>query len=64
MCLSTVYSGDTPAPENLLAEYIVSVKADNGVISMLDISGEELALRGSLRLIDLVANHIFITVDE
>ena len=64
MCLSTVYSGDTPAPENMLAEYVVSAEADGDFIRLLDITGEELALRGSLRLIDLVANHIFVALEK
>ena len=64
MCLSTVYSGDTPTPENMLAEYVVSVETEGDLIRLLDITGEELALRGSLRLVDLVANHIFINMNE
>ena len=63
MCLSTVYSGDTPAPENMLAEYVVSAEADGGLVRLLDITGEERTLSGSLRLIDLVANRIFVALD-
>jgi len=64
MCLSTVYSGDTPAPENMLAEYVVSVETEGDAIRLVDITGEELSLRGSLRLVDLVGNHIFIKLEK
>jgi len=63
MCLSTVYKGNTPDPENMLAESITGVKASDGEIHLTDITGEEFIFRGSLRSVDLIDDRIFIDLE-
>jgi predicted RNA-binding protein len=60
MCLSTIYKGTDATPENMLAEYVTSIEAKEGVLRLTDITGEELTITGALRHIDLISNHIFI----
>ena len=60
MCLSTVYKGTAPEPENMLAEYVTSLELKDGEIHMTDITGDELRVRGALLSVDLVENRIFI----
>jgi len=63
MCLSTVYKGDSVSPENILAESVVGVKAENDEIRLTDITGEEFLFRGKLRSVDLIDDRIFIDLE-
>ena len=60
MCLSTVYKGETPDPENMLAEYVTNLEISGGSIRLTDVTGDETHIRGALRHIDLISNRIFI----
>ena len=60
MCLSTVYSGKEPTDENKLAEYITTVETDGDSLRFIDITGEELCLKGKVTRIDLITGKIFI----
>ncbi|MCL2110959.1 MAG: CooT family nickel-binding protein [Clostridiales bacterium] len=60
MCISTVYKGTTPAPENILAEYITALSFGDGAVSVTDITGERTTLTGTITRIDLAAGKIFL----
>ena len=64
MCLSTVYKGNTEAPENILAEYVVTVETDGETLRFTDITGEQLTLRARITQIDLIKGKIYITDDS
>lgn len=61
MCLSTVYKIED-GEERLACENVTSVDMDNGVIKLTDIMGNEVAITGILKNIDLVKNIIRINV--
>ena len=63
MCLSTVYRGTSPDPENKLAEYVVGVDIKGANIHLTSITGEELDLRGAISHIDLVSGKIFLSTE-
>ena len=60
MCLSTVYKGNEPIDENKLAEYVTTVETYGDSLKFMDITGEELCLKGKVSRIDLISGKIFI----
>jgi predicted RNA-binding protein len=58
MCLSTVYKGNTETKP--IAEFVTEVKSEDGLISLTDITGEEIKVSGELQSIDLIKNTIII----
>ena len=60
MCLSTVYKGDAPDPENQIAEYVTNIDVDGSEIRLTGITGEEITVYGALRFIDLIGGRVFI----
>ena len=60
MCLSTVYKGGDPAPENQIAEYVTAIDVDGGALRLTGITGEEVTVRGAIRFIDLIAGRVYI----
>jgi len=59
MCLSAVYEVKDGG-ENLVCEYVSSVRAENGSLILTDIMGDETVVHGALRSVDLVKNRILI----
>jgi predicted RNA-binding protein len=60
MCLSTVYELGTGGTRKLLREYVSSVTVSEDTLTFTDIMGDEVAVTGSLRSVDLVKNIIII----
>jgi predicted RNA-binding protein len=58
MCLSTVYQGNIETKP--IAEFVTEVKSEDGLISLTDITGEEIKVNGELKTIDLIKNIIII----
>lgn len=59
MCLSAVYEvGD--GREKLICEHATALSVNGAVITLTDILGEELAVTGILKSIDLVKNIIMV----
>ena len=63
MCLSTVYE-IRDGSESLVREYVSAINLDDGVITLTDIMGEEIAVNGNLKSIDLAKNIIIIQQQE
>ena len=61
MCLSTVYE-IRDGSENLVCEYATAINLSEDVITLTDIMGEEIVLKGVLKSIDLVKNIIKIEI--
>ena len=59
MCLSTVFE-ERAGSQTKLGEYISSVKAEGGKITLTDIMGMETVVFGTLKSVDLVQNRIII----
>ena len=57
MCLSSVYE-ISDGRENLLCDHVTSIDLNNGAITLTDIMGEEIVIRGVLKNIDLVKNTV------
>jgi len=62
MCLSTVYQ-EVKGERNKLCEYVSNVVSQDGSITMTDIMGREISVRGTLKSMDLVKNEIIIAGD-
>jgi predicted RNA-binding protein len=60
MCLSTVYELGMGGTRKLLRDYVSSVSVSEDTLTFTDIMGEELAVTGFLRSVDLVKNIILI----
>ena len=59
MCLSTVY--ETHGEERkLVAEYVSSISADEGTVTLTDIMGRETVVKGTVSNMDFVKNIILI----
>ena len=61
MCLSAVYEV-RDGNEKLVCEHATAISLDGDVITLTDIVGEEFAVTGVLKSIDLVKNIIKIEV--
>ena len=61
MCLSSVY-GVRDGREKLLCEHTTSVALNGSVVTFTDIMGDEIAIEGIIKSIDLVKNIIKIEV--
>jgi len=61
MCLSTVYEINGSS-EKLVCEHTTAISLDGGVITLTDILGEEIAIAGQLKSIDLANNIIKVIV--
>ena len=61
MCLSAVYEVRSGS-EKLVCEHTTAITQDGGVITLTDIMGEEIAITGVLKSIDLVKNIIRVEV--
>jgi len=59
MCLSTVFE-QRGAEQIKLAEYVSSVREEEGKITLTDIMGTETVAYGKLKSVDLVQNRIII----
>ena len=57
MCLSAVYE-IRDGNERLVCEYVTAINLDGDIITLTDIMGEEIVIKGILRSIDLVKNVI------
>ena len=57
MCLSVAYE-IRDGNENLICEYVAAISLDDGVITLTDIMGEEITIKGVLKSIDLAKNII------
>ena len=62
MCLSAVYEV-RGGNESLVCEYTTAISLDGRVITLTDIMGDEIAITGTLKSIDLVNNIIRIATD-
>ncbi|MDR2632839.1 MAG: CooT family nickel-binding protein [Treponema sp.] len=60
MCLSTVYELGAGASPRMLAEYVRDLRVSGDVITLTDIMGKEMQVRGYLERVDLVKNAILI----
>lgn len=63
MCLSTVYEV-RDGRETLMCEYTTAITLDGTVVTLTDIMGDELVIKGVLKSIDLVKNIIKLEVIE
>jgi len=61
MCLSTVYE-IRDGSEKLVCEYATAINLADDVITLTDIMGEEIVIKGVLKSIDLVKNIIKIEI--
>jgi len=61
MCLSAVYEV-RGGSEKLVCEYATALSLDGDIITLTDIMGEEIVVRGALKSIDLAGNVIKINV--
>ena len=61
MCLSAVYE-IRDGSERLVCEYVTAISFDEDLITLTDIMGEDIVIKGILRSIDLVKNVIKIDV--
>lgn len=59
MCLSTVYTVIS-GQESKLCEYICSIKLEDDVITLTDVTGVETTVKGSLKSLDLVKGRVII----
>ncbi len=59
MCLSTVYKADG-SERTKLAEYVSTVKTEDGKITLTDIMVVEAVVFGTVKSVDLVENQIII----
>ena len=57
MCLSKVFEV-TDGGEKLICEYATAISLDGGVITLTDIMGDEITVKGTLKSIDLAGNVI------
>jgi len=63
MCLSAVYEVRDGA-QKLVCEHATAISLDGGVITLTDILGEEIVVKGVLKSIDLVKNIILISSER
>jgi len=57
MCLSKVFEV-TDGRENLVCDHTAAINLDGGVITLTDIMGDEIMIKGTLKSIDLANNII------
>jgi len=64
MCLSTAWKLNDSGEREMLWEYISGVSAAGDTITLTDLMGNEMTVKGFLRGVDLVKNTITITTKE
>ncbi len=62
MCLSSVYK-DEKSKENLLASDVASIEVDGAAVTLTDLFGRRLTVRGSIRRADLTGGVVILQVD-
>jgi predicted RNA-binding protein len=55
MCLSTVYGDSAEEP---LCEYVTRVSVSDGTVTLTNVTGNEVAVEGRIRSVDLIKNVI------
>lgn len=63
MCLSAVYEV-RDGNESLVCEYTTAISLGDGIITLTDLLGDEIEVKGTLRSIDLVKNIIKIQANS
>jgi predicted RNA-binding protein len=64
MCLSTAWKLNDSGEREMLWEYVSGVSASGDTLTLTDLMGNEMTVRGVLRGVDLVKNTITITPVE
>ena len=59
MCLSTVYE-EVNGEKKKVCEYVSGISAQDGNITLTDIMGREIVVKGSLKSLDFIKNVIVI----
>lgn len=63
MCLSTVYRNEK-SRENLLMSDVAAIDVDGGEVTLTDLFGRKLTVRGELRRADLTGGIVILTVED
>lgn len=63
MCLSSVYKNEK-AEENLLASDVASIEAEDGTVTLTDLFGRRLSVRGTLKRADLTGGVVILRVES
>jgi predicted RNA-binding protein len=64
MCLSTAWKLNGKGEREMLWEYVSGVSASGDTLTLTDLMGNEMTIKGFLRGVDLVKNTITITTKE
>ncbi len=62
MCLSNVYQ-DEQSEDHLLASDVATIESDGGMVTLTDLFGRKLAVKGLLKRADLVGGVVILQVD-
>ena len=62
MCLSSVYRNEK-AKENLLASDVALIETDGGTITLTDLFGRKITVKGSVRRADLTGGVVILRVE-
>ena len=62
MCLSSVYRNEK-AKENLLASDVALIETDGGTVTLTDLFGRKITVKGSVRRADLTGGVVILRVE-
>ncbi len=62
MCLSTVRAAQDP--ERVIMEYVSKIRIEDDQITLTDVMGEEMTVRGYLKLADLTGAIVQIELED